>query len=661
MAHKEQSAYFLHITLVAQEDFHVGSGVGGGDVDALVQIDRDGLPVIRWSHFKGLLRDTADDLLRFASGDINCERFNELLGKTATTTGQLKMTSFYLTNREKTIGGSNTLVWGSSSRVEGRRQPADDTLNFREYVCAGTEFKAIARVRDEDNLNALILLLRRIDAVGSRRNRGSGLIKLSWKKEAIPADGLTLRLMLKNLEPLCLPATGSPGNLIHSQSFIRGRTLKGALAGWLYENDLADAEMFAVLERTIVNDALPLPASYKNVARVLPIPLSVMNVKPVAGNTQLPWWAMPTAQHQHADELGKSLQQYLDSGEKRKRPKPHEYICQAKEGDTWLRFSPELSVRMRNDVSNRELFTQEEIAENTYFQLELTFASKEDRRLLTKQLSQLLSGMDWLGLGRGRIPVQVTSYECSDEQSCCTYEKGEDAWTLTLLSDAVVRGPYLGFVEDLSIECLCDLANIEKQDGWHIVDRYVATESVHGFNGISGLQRPPVLALRRGSCWQVKGEGVGKLALALSELKMLGEYTNEGFGKFAIGLQPLELSDDTNRSLAEVPYNSLQEMHIKAKELAEKIKKHKISRSQLQWFSSACIASVDDKGLSAVLSEVESAPIRRPKGGSAWKGFPMTSLRKDLDDIETLAQKRLFIQLLIQWSLLDSKEVGWIQ
>ena len=45
-------------TMTLVEDLHCGSGLGGSGIDALVARDRHGQPTIRWSHLKGLLRDS---------------------------------------------------------------------------------------------------------------------------------------------------------------------------------------------------------------------------------------------------------------------------------------------------------------------------------------------------------------------------------------------------------------------------------------------------------------------------------------------------------------------------------------------------------------------------------------------------------------------------
>ena len=221
---------FIQLSAEVLEDLHTGSGTGGGDIDALVQRDRHGRPVIRASHLKGLLREAGEELI--ALGTLTATDLNGLLGAGGSGHGALRLTSLRLPEG----AAGKTLIWGSTKRVEKGRAPQLDTLRFIEHLAAGTRFEAQLRLVDARLQPLLERLLNRIDRIGGARNRGGGLVRLDWQVQppetltATPlpeGEGLVLRLVLRNLEPLCLPATGYPGNLIKSHSFIRGQTLRG--------------------------------------------------------------------------------------------------------------------------------------------------------------------------------------------------------------------------------------------------------------------------------------------------------------------------------------------------------------------------------------------------------------------------------------------------
>jgi hypothetical protein len=216
-----KSPLFIQLAVETLEDLHTGAGTGSGDIDALVQRDRHGRPVIRDSHFKGLLREAGAELV--SRGQVGAEELNRLLGAQGSTRSVLHMTSLRVPKGSE----ARTLIWGSTKRVDGGRAPEEDTLRYVEHVAAGACFEAQLRLADSSQLCLLERLLNRVDRIGGDRNRGSGLVKLHWQigsaLEAQPlaiASDIRLRLVLRNLEPLCLPATGHPGNLIRSHSFI---------------------------------------------------------------------------------------------------------------------------------------------------------------------------------------------------------------------------------------------------------------------------------------------------------------------------------------------------------------------------------------------------------------------------------------------------------
>jgi hypothetical protein len=428
MTERTESPCFIGLTVQVLEDLHTGTGTGSGDIDALVQRDRQGRPVIRASHFRGLLRE--------AGGDSQVEPavLDRLLGAPGTARGALRMTSLRVRD------GGRTLVWGSTKREEGGRTPKGDTLRFVEYVAAGTCFEAQLRLPDTLLQPVLERLLDRVDRIGGHRNRGSGLVKLDWGPRWEPrataarqpramATGTALRLVLRNLEPLCLPATGHPGNLIRTLSFIRGQALRGALIAWAIHN--GRPESLALFDRVSVGDALPLPAGETGATTVLPIPLSILTEKPRAENTKRPWWADGSLPAPEYDSLGEER----SPDEKPKRPGAHEYLCRTGTGDPWRRYTPAMRVRLRNATPRRgtqadaELFSLEEIAEDTRFQAEMRFTDQAVAQDFLDAFTPLFGGGDWLGIGRGGQSVIIESLTVSQgsvisalaRQACLRY------------------------------------------------------------------------------------------------------------------------------------------------------------------------------------------------------------------------------------------------
>lgn len=645
---------FLHLSVETLEDLHTGSGTGGGDIDALVQRDRRGQPVIRASHFKGLLREAGEALTALPSSELNA-----LLGARGNERGGLRLTSL------RVVGNAETHVWGSTQRVAGGRAPQPDTLRFIESVAAGTHFAATLRLEDAQQQPLLERLLNRVDRLGGARNRGSGLVKLAWQPLPRPVEqvapngtGTIVRVVLRNLEPLCLPATGSPGNLIRTHSLIRGQTLRGALMAWAIHNGRAD--QVGLFRRVAVGDALPLPEDCQGAAQVIPIPLSILTDKPSGDDQSLPWWASGGANATAYDALG----EVPKADEKRKRPGAHEYLCRTTESATWQRYSAALDVCLRNatpkergssDEAQPQLFSLEEIAEESTFQADLQCADEQTAKDFLAAFAPLLSGVDWLTVGRGGQPARVESMSLVPPPALPP-DLGDD-WTLTLISDAIVRGEWLGFLDNLSVAHLCQLADVADRD-WQIVTDAVEPETLHGFNAVTGLTRAPAVALRRGSCWRIEGAGSAALARALFRLGAIGERTGEGSGRFLIGLQPIDQDalGKPPRTPKQPTDNRHETLLAQARQLAEQINRSGPSLSQLQWLRAQALAVTEDAQLHKLLDDIQHAHKVRPQGGKAWEYFPHQALRDALHTCLSLDEQRVLINYLVQWRVLNAKK-----
>ena len=653
MTDTPQSPVFIQLDMTALEDLHTGSGTGSGDVDALIERDRQGRPVVRSSHLRGLLREAGEELLDY--GQITSAELERLLGAQGDGRGQLQLTS------ARTGDGRPGIIWGSTKRVVGGRSPDPDTLRFVEHAPAGSEFVVRLRLPDAQLLSLLERLLRRVDRVGGDRNRGSGLIRSTWERRALPGGpgpegkgkGTRLRLTLRNLEPLCLPLTGYPGNLIRTQSFIRGQTLLGGLGAWLIRT--GRGAHLDLLRRVSVGDALPLPSGKSPVAAVVPIPLSVLNEKPRAAGADIPWWAADASEARAFD----SLYDESDSDEKPKRPGVHEYLCRLEPKALWLRYTPNLTVRLRNATPKKgsadeaNLFSLEEVAEDTCFQSELRFDDEPTATAFIEVFDPLLRATDWLALGRGGQPALVDGAVVSTAPE---HESAGDDWSLTLTSDLIARGDHLGFLDDLELDQLCDWAGVTRGSDWSLERGVVETEAIHGFNGATGLRRAPALAIRRGSCWRVRGTGSEALAAALFAKGALGERTREGFGRFVIGLQPICGMQRPTSTSSRPERNAAEELLDTGRRLSKLVKGEKTpSLSQLQWLRAQALAA-DEQQLDQLLQAIESAPKDRPQGGKAWGAFGPLNLRDELAGLSGIEEKRLLIGGLVKWLVKEGKE-----
>lgn len=650
----ETKRYRLVLELV--EDLHSGSGTGAGDIDALQMRDRRGKPVIRASHLKGLMLAAGEELAALDSDSSIPKRLHALLGHGGGGKGRLRLTSAYLD------GGSRgeTLLWISAARADGERRPKDESMRIVEHVSAGNTFIAQLRLpADAEDERLIVRLIRRIDRIGGDRNRGGGLVHSRLDMMRGEPLGVhepktkVLRLYLRNLDPLCLPDTGHPGNLITSHAFIRGQMLRGAFMAWaLARNDAAALSSIAAAS---VGDALPLPPGDGDIVETMPIPLSLKAPKPDGGSADLPWWIGCEENAQAYDDLGEMSGPDVD---KPKRPGAREFVAPRQDG-SWLRYAPAMRVHMRNHTpdldsmgkrqAEPELFSMEEIAEQTSFVAKLRFDDPETANAFSRLFAPVLSGGEWLAIGRGGRPVEVV--KVADVPSVPVREFKDD-WTLTLLSDTVVRGEHLGFLTGLDILTLCRLAGMEALD-WKMLG-ISETVRLHGFNAASGLRRTPVLAIRRGSCWRITGAGSHKLAEALACLPAIGERTLEGCGRFAIDVQPITGLVTPEKGEARLENNCGESLRRAAWKIAGEKWAQSPSPSQLQWLRSRALAAEDEKQMFDLLDELRNAPIRRPKGGGVWTGFA-EHLGKEFTKRPALEEKRLLVSSLVQRLVFQAK------
>lgn len=330
---------WIRRTLTAEllSDAHLGTGSGGGGIDALVARDRRDRPVIWASHIEGVLRDAA----RRQRGDDEAARF---FGRAGGQQQRAVFTSLYAKESPKSH------IWRSTARQDfDNRAPKDDTLRVIEYVPGGTTFVGEVEL-PESQLATLQQLVLEVDALGAGRSNGAGRVKLSLAEcapdaRSVGQPGARLALLLRSRDPVCITATATPGNLIPSLSFVPGRTLLGAVAAWLVAEGERDAASLLTSGKVSVSDALPVPCAPERLgdAEVLPAPLSLQSEKPRGVAGDMPWWAQPPVATRRVDAWSRG-----GDGPKLKRPDDDLFVFRGAPTDGWTTFRPALRVRLRN-------------------------------------------------------------------------------------------------------------------------------------------------------------------------------------------------------------------------------------------------------------------------------------------------------------------------
>lgn len=625
------------------EDLHVGTGTGWGDIDALQARDRRNFPVVPASHIKGVWREAAEEWHQLDPDNFHQKDIDRLFGRAGRGQGHLQLSSAYLEE------DASTLIWGGT-RVDNQTGTAQEkSLHFIEYVPAGVHFTMQVALNPEEEGDAELLrsIIRRCTALGGKRRRGHGRVRWQIKDESLgelqnlPSPTtlpLRLRLLLCNLDPVCLARTGYPGNNIASENYLRGRSLRGAITAACLAQGRTDWAQTLLDPKLAWGDALPLPETSINLdeatadlCEVLPIPLSLGTPKNKALQSELPWWAVAGNEGMlgargEVDQLQQEAEP-IKLQQKLKRPDDGELLYRACADGAWQRYQPKILERLHAAVPKKSnqfqqaLFSTEEIAEKTLFLADLMVFDVEQAAIL-HQIIQTL-GKHWLRVGRGGKPLQIKAARWLPLPA--RPNPTADGFTLLLESDLIVRDVFGNDQERLNAPLLASLvglpdANIRSEKN------FSEGVSLYGFNIMTGLPRQARRAIKAGSVIHIVGEDAPKVRAALAERVVLGELPEEGFGRFRLDDLP------TPQALEDVPalvsqaqpqHHSREELCQQAKKwVYEKFDKHSLAapspsqwgefRNQVQ--SAQCLADMEK-----LFEDISSAA--RKHGGKAWKPF----------------------------------------
>jgi hypothetical protein len=560
------------------EDLHAGSGLGGAGIDALIARDCHGKPVIRWSHLKGMLVEACRERLKDL-GRTDDALLRRLFGgedHTGQDRGLVRGRGLRQPFPGKSPG--NSIVWASTARQDDERMPLDDTLRRIEYLAAGTELAGEIRLPGEaGDADLLRKLLLRQSHLGGNRSRGAGLVHITVDQKSIPAvpsaefPAITintaaggtpqwhrLRVVFQALEPVCLAATGQPGNLIPTHSHIASTTVAGMLTRWALGNGLGNLADALLAQHIVCTPAYPIPASSitdiplaATRLDAVPIPLSYQSPKPPGQDSSLPWWAEDVREREMLDTLPG------EPAEKLKRPGTHDYLQTSDGGKTWQLFTCPIGTAMRNNTgasqqrgSKQDLFAVEEIAEETGFVAHL-LVRDEALPIAGAMLDELKNRQRWLAVGRGGTPLAVVAWQeltASDmTRAMASSTDGGDRLRLFVDSDLILRAADFRFhtlLETSAVRALLADAGVAHESAERVTVKRQISEpiTVHGWNMASGGARLPALAIRRGSvarldCGDAETASICRAALAFATLG-LGERTLEGFGQLRVDFVP---------------------------------------------------------------------------------------------------------------------------
>ena len=395
------------------EDASCGSGLGRlGMVDSTVARDHRGKPVIWWSTWRGLMREAGEQwlLARADAGDnpsnLNQDRkllyyllghpVNKASQNASRERGALIVSSLRpnarQTQEEKEATTWST-TWSFTARELHSRSPMEKTLRTVESVKAGTRFSGYVILADPasggpwqkgsvnlaDVQRVVLACLKRISAVGGRRQRGTGAIRLQFPhgEEFRPVQAgqnnvenlvsedtsgpVVLAFELKNLEPLFFANAVVVGNIGETLAYIPGSSLRGGLLHFIRSQDPTLAEKLAQPQQMWVSDGLVVPPPASGIPltdrQVVPIPLSLREPKSKGRPSNWPAGAPDEllGASREQDQVARNIEAGSKNGrfpaaEKTKRIKRPDVLA-TKIGDSWwVRGTAQTQVHLRNRV-----------------------------------------------------------------------------------------------------------------------------------------------------------------------------------------------------------------------------------------------------------------------------------------------------------------------
>lgn len=245
------------------------SGESSAHIDADVKYDEYGFPYIQARTFKGLLRESAEEVCEIMGE--NPDKVDRLFGKEGRDAGILQFNNLYILAYEKIIGElkanpkhglrpdfvkdyyteyrKQTTIENEDSDKIGTAK--DKSLRNYRLIQEGVEFESIIEnVSDEECKEDSFInkVLDNLRYMGSRRNRGFGKIKIENKGEVIAnkpekcetnteevkaerTDSIRrLCFSVKTIDTLVIAKIVGEQNTVHTEHFVPAQNIRGLVA-----------------------------------------------------------------------------------------------------------------------------------------------------------------------------------------------------------------------------------------------------------------------------------------------------------------------------------------------------------------------------------------------------------------------------------------------
>jgi|GEM_PF-6465261 len=640
MIPQHHNKYQFSITLL--EDTHIGTGVGNALIDSFNTCDDNGYPIIWRQHLKGVLREAASDWARFSGIESHSEMVKKLFGEERENLSQgvLIVYSAEMSQQDKEAKSPDDHFIYLSSTALGKKiagagaeqslhncAAQDGSLRTKQYMRAGTRFECryqffgVAQSELEQYQEAMRAILQRMYALGSQKHRATGAITIS---EPVPVPtqqstftpltfpegdnqaanvGATINLTFKALEPLRLPATNKPGDLVTTDTFIDANKVLGALANWCKKHD--KQQLFQHLLNGEIGVGYAWPAAHENteISFALPQHFGVEKTSADPQNGDLPWWyshAAPLPElNINVVENGATTQSGNDARPKLKKVLPGHYISlDGNQPQRWLLHKQKTAVHLRNGLTNREskshdsmLFTEEVLPKGSLFTCQIHLPNQAlfnifNRDFLAHAVHSTGEGSQPVLMGRGNAPVALLNAKLAVPPAMPEINEATESVTLVTTSPLLVYNSQLQPHTRLSFAMLAQALNDELSESLsgfieqhnHLFYQRSSTCTISGFNPASGLPKRSEQAIAPGSVlhlnWKelrlkldkTQQNEITTLLQQLCEQTATGQKQAQGLGRFYLYASSPENSPELVWASA-----NQQEIHTSAYSATEQV------------------------------------------------------------------------------------------
>ncbi len=645
------------------EDFHIGSGAGtiGLFDDGQIK-DEHGIPQINPSTFKGLLKDSCEDLVQIQYKDWDDTLFKQVFIQH----DYLNSLDIIVSTDTARIDADKTLIHYFTKISSETGTAETGTLRSIECGAKGMIFKIIviysAPGTHADTIRSFLTDgLKNIKSIGGHRRRGFGAVKTTILRSSVveidpgslktpESDKLLVKIKLE--ADTLFSAKAQMGNLLQTNDYIPGTTILGMFRSIKVSHRFAGSYLDD--GNCSVSCFYPLPSDDKGIdLKILPAPLSLRKRKTVInqpkGMCSVPVWGIRSqAQGRFGEVLSSmivsnSMQDEEQDIKESTKGMYDGYICTEIDDKLWAKaeyYKASIILQQRNAIDRASqstklggVFIEQKVQKDTIFQGTISFKQIADAKQFIQDLNPWLSGNAKVHLGKGAMPAVISCTKAAQELSVPVELKGT-SFTITMLSDCILMDEQLFPQGDLSVKTLSDLLG----DGFADTDFLLLQKAsrngiASSFSGLSGLRRFRDLTIRKGSCYRFRylGNNPALLIQRLVSLQNVGIGFRkfEGFGSISINhpihgikLQKIENINDSMLATALVSSDFSNGLtaralcHKNANDFEKKLRKT-IGQNDKYWSSMLSGVLFKLEGNTPALSIKEALNAKKTEDG--WK------------------------------------------